>query len=88
MRTVTKVFNNNIVHAVGHDGEDVILVGAGIGFRASRGDAVNEERVEREFHPTGLVPSGAFRVLLDLPTRRSEPSRSRPTTSSAPTAPG
>lgn len=67
MRTVTKVFNNNIVHAVGADGEDVILVGAGIGYRASRGDVVNEERVEREFHPTGLVPGGAFRVLLDLP---------------------
>ncbi|MBK7819797.1 MAG: PRD domain-containing protein [Tessaracoccus sp.] len=67
MRTVTKVFNNNIVHAVDGDGEDVILVGAGVGFRASRGDSVNEDRVEREFHPTGLVPSGAFRVLLDLP---------------------
>ena len=67
MRTVTKVFNNNIVHAVGDDGQDVILVGAGVGFRASRGDTVDERRVEREFHPTGLVPSGAFRVLLDLP---------------------
>ncbi len=66
-RTIKKVFNNNIVHAVGSDGADVILVGAGIGFKAGRGRTVDESRVEREFHLTGRARSGAFRVLLEIP---------------------
>ncbi|MFT4214365.1 MAG: PRD domain-containing protein [Microbacterium sp.] len=67
MRTITKIFNNNIVSAVDADGEDVILVGAGVGYLASKGAAVDESRVEREFHLTGVGRSGAFRVLLEVP---------------------
>lgn len=67
MRTITKIFNNNIVNAVDQDGEDVILVGAGVGYLTSKGKPVDESRVEREFHLTGVGKSGAFRVLLEVP---------------------
>lgn len=67
MRIVKQTFNNNIVLAVDSDGEEVVLVGAGVGFRTGRGDRVDETRIEREFHRTGLVTGGAFRVLLELP---------------------
>ena len=67
MRTIKKVFNNNIVNAVDGNGEDVILVGAGVGFKAARGHAVDEARVEREFHLTGQSRNGTFRVLLEVP---------------------
>jgi beta-glucoside operon transcriptional antiterminator len=67
MRIVKKIFNNNIVNAVDASGDDVILVGAGVGFNTSRGKAVDESRVEREFHLTGLSTRGAFRVLLEVP---------------------
>lgn len=67
MRTITKIFNNNIVSAIDDKGEDVILVGAGVGYLTSKGKAVDEGRVEREFHLTGQARSGAFRILLELP---------------------
>ncbi len=67
VRSIKKIFNNNIVQAVSEDGDDVILVGAGIGFETSRGRPVDESRVEREFHLTGQARSGAFRVLLEVP---------------------
>ena len=67
MRTIKKIFNNNIVNAVDDDGEDVILVGAGVGYLTGRGKPVDESRVEREFHLTGLARSGTFRVLLEIP---------------------
>lgn len=67
MRTITKIFNNNIVNVVDAEGEDVILVGAGVGYLTSKGAAVDESRVEREFHLTGPSRNGAFRVLLEIP---------------------
>jgi beta-glucoside operon transcriptional antiterminator len=67
VRIVKKIYNNNIVNAVDGDGEDVILVGAGVGYLTSKGTVVDESRVEREFHLTGQAKSGAFRVLLELP---------------------
>ncbi|KQQ08499.1 PRD domain-containing protein [Rathayibacter sp. Leaf296] len=67
MRTIKKIHNNNIVSAVDADGNDVVLVGAGVGYLASKGTEVDETRVEREFHGTGLAMSGSFRVLLEVP---------------------
>ena len=67
MRRIKKIFNNNIVNAVDPGGEDVILVGAGVGFATKQGNTVDESRVEREFHVTGLARGGSFRVLLEIP---------------------
>lgn len=67
MRRIRKIFNNNIVNAVDPSGEDVILVGAGVGFATKQGNTVDESRVEREFHVTGLARGGSFRVLLEIP---------------------
>jgi beta-glucoside operon transcriptional antiterminator len=66
-RVIRKIFNNNIVSAVDAAGVDVILVGSGVGYLTGRGHAVDEAKVEREFHLTGHARNGAFRVLLEIP---------------------
>jgi beta-glucoside operon transcriptional antiterminator len=64
---VQKVYNNNVV-AVVTDGEEVVLVGRGIGFQKKPGDPVDESRVSKRFH---LAPTpagaGARSILVDLP---------------------
>lgn len=68
MRIIKKIFNNNIVNVADENGEDVILVGAGVGYLTSKGNPVDETRVEREFHLTGQsAKTGTFRILLELP---------------------
>lgn len=68
MRVISRVYNNNVVSVIDANGNDVILVGSGVGYLAKKGAPVNEARIEREFHLTGLVKDGAFRVLLEIPT--------------------
>ncbi len=48
---VKKVYNNSVVLAVDDQGRDAILLGAGLGFALSPGQAVDAERVERTFIP-------------------------------------
>lgn len=67
MRIIKQIYNNNIVLAVDPTGEEVIITGAGVGYLTGRGKPVDESRIERVFQMTGLVRSGAFRVLLELP---------------------
>jgi beta-glucoside operon transcriptional antiterminator len=47
---VLKVYNNNVVLA-SDGGREVVLTGRGLGFRAQRGDRVDEARVQQVFVP-------------------------------------
>jgi beta-glucoside operon transcriptional antiterminator len=68
MRVISKVFNNNVVSVVDRgSGEEMILVGAGLGYLAKRGQQVDDERVEKEFRLTGSNRDGMSRILVDLP---------------------
>jgi len=67
MLVIKRIYNNNIVMAVDDAHEEVIATGAGVGYLTSRGQVVNESKVERVFRMTGLAKSGGFRVLLELP---------------------
>lgn len=64
---VAKVYNNNVV-AVLADGEEVILVGRGLGYQKKRGDPVDESVVSKRFH-LAATPGGAGArgILVDLP---------------------
>lgn len=48
---IARVFNNNVVLGLEDDGREVVLLGRGLGFQVSRGDAVNQSLVERRFVP-------------------------------------
>jgi beta-glucoside operon transcriptional antiterminator len=68
MSMITKIFNNNVVTAVDKTtGEEMILVGSGVGYQAKRGQLVDPARVEKEFRLTGRGRDGLSRVLVSLP---------------------
>lgn len=46
---VVKVLNNSLVLALDEDGEEVILLGKGIGFKKSTGNHLRKEEVEKVF---------------------------------------
>jgi beta-glucoside operon transcriptional antiterminator len=65
---VAKVFNNNVVLAVGDDGVDVVLMGRGLGFGARPGDDVHASRIERTFGPGGVqTPERIAAFLAEIP---------------------
>lgn len=51
---VKQVLNNSVVLGVDETGVEVILLGAGIGFRSRPGDAVDMAAVQRTFVPEGI----------------------------------
>lgn len=67
MPRITKIFNNNVVSAVEDSGEEVVLVGAGVGYLRKRGQQVDAGRIEKVFHLTGQGRDGTTRVLVSLP---------------------
>lgn len=66
---VDKVYNNNVVQAVGQDGEECIIMGKGIGFQKKPGESIDMGAVEKIFVLDKEDLSQDFvRVSLDLPT--------------------
>lgn len=47
--TITRVLNTNAVLTTSPEGEETILLGAGLGFKHKPGDEVEEEKVEKRF---------------------------------------
>ena len=47
---IKKVINNNIV-VVNQDGQDVIVMGRGLGFKKRPGAEIDQSSVEKEFVP-------------------------------------
>lgn len=46
---ITKIFNNNIVAVLSPSREELIVTGAGVGFRKQPGDLLDVDRVEKTF---------------------------------------
>lgn len=67
MLLIKKVFNNNVLSAVEKSGEEVILVGSGLGYQAKRGQQVDMSKVEKQFRLTGNNTDGTSQVLVSLP---------------------
>jgi beta-glucoside operon transcriptional antiterminator len=64
---ITRIYNNNVVAALDH-GQEVILVGRGLGFGQQRGGLVDECCVEKRFHLAQTATgAGARGILVDLP---------------------
>lgn len=64
---ILRVFNNNVVLAVGEQGE-VIATGRGLGFQARAGDLVDTAKVHRIFVPAdGRDPDHLAQLLAQIP---------------------
>jgi beta-glucoside operon transcriptional antiterminator len=65
---ISKVFNNNVVLSLDDGGQEVVLIGRGLGFQAKPGDDVDQARVERTFVPTGgQTPERVAAFLGEIP---------------------
>lgn len=49
MYQIISSMNNNVTLAQDVNGEEVVLIGSGIGFNKNKGDTVNEEKIEKIF---------------------------------------
>ncbi len=63
-----RVFNNNVVLARSASGEEIILLGRGLGFQARPGQLVDETKVIRTFVPAdGRDPDHLAQLLAEIP---------------------
>lgn len=46
---ILKIFNNNSIVALSEDKQDIILTGAGIGYKKKPGDLVDESKIEKRY---------------------------------------
>ncbi|KAI4449461.1 Transcription antiterminator LicT [Eubacterium plexicaudatum ASF492] len=46
---VRQILNNNLILSKNSAGEEIIVKGKGIGFQKSKGDVIEEERIEKIF---------------------------------------
>lgn len=61
---IKKVINNNIVSATDSNGEEVVIMGRGLGFRAKPGDNIDGKNVEKVFKLDDKSATGKFKELL------------------------
>ncbi|MEA5155300.1 PRD domain-containing protein [Raineyella sp.] len=65
---ILRVFNNNVVLSRDASGQEVILTGRGLGFRARPGDSVDPARVARTFVPhDGRDPDNLGTQIAAIP---------------------
>jgi beta-glucoside operon transcriptional antiterminator len=62
---IRKVFNNSVVLGVDERGAELVLLGRGLGFQASPGDAVDEALIEKTFVPSGTTTVERLAAFVD-----------------------
>lgn len=61
---IVKVINNNVVSSKDMDGNEIILMGKGIGFKAKEGDEVYQEQIEKIFRMDNSNALSRFQEVL------------------------
>ncbi|MEY8352278.1 PRD domain-containing protein [Lachnospiraceae bacterium 54-53] len=61
---IDKIINNNIVSALEPDGNEVVVMGRGIGFGAKPGKEILENKIEKVFRLDGQNSLDKFKELL------------------------
>ena len=70
---IDKVYNNNVVLAKGDDGEEIIVMGRGLGFQKKSGDDLDTTLVEKTFIMQDKDTTNELtRVYLDLSLAETE----------------
>lgn len=62
---INSVINNNVVMSTDSDAEECILVGKGIGFKATIGDQINEQKVQKKFMLADKGIMAKFKRILE-----------------------
>ncbi len=61
---ILKIINNNIVSALDERGEEIIVMGKGLGFQAKAGNIINADKIEKVFRLNDESETGKFKDLL------------------------
>ncbi len=70
---IQKVINNNVISAFDENGQEVVVMGTGIGFKAHPGDPVNEEKIQKIFRIENRKIADQFKELLEnIPLERMQ----------------
>lgn len=65
---ITKVINNNVVSSIDEAGNEVILMGTGLGFKGKEGKSIDDSKIQKIFHLEDAGVSQRFKELItDLP---------------------
>ena len=65
---ISKVINNNVLSAFDENGQEVVLMGRGLGFKAKTGDDIDESRVQKVFCIENSALSRQFQeVISNIP---------------------
>ena len=62
--TIEKVINNNVVTAIDEAGQEVVLMGKGIGFQAKAGTLISKVGVEKKFVLSNQDEIGKFQEVV------------------------
>lgn len=62
---IDKIINNNVISAIENDGEEVVVMGRGIGFRMKHGMDVPKEKIEKIFRLDNPHSMNQFQTLLE-----------------------
>lgn len=63
--TINKILNNNVVITTDDNGEEVIVMGRGIGYQKSKGDLIDKEKINKIFRMSNKEVSNKFQELLN-----------------------
>ena len=70
---IEKVYNNNVVLAKGDEGEEIIVMGRGLGFQKKSGDEIDTSLVEKTFvMQDSSATNELTRVYIDLSPAETE----------------
>lgn len=70
---IDKVYNNNVVLAKGDQGEEIIVMGRGLGFQKKSGDEIEPALVEKTFVMQDSTATNELtRVYIDLSPLETE----------------
>ena len=61
---ILKIINNNIVSALDDSGEEIIVMGKGLGFHAKSGQSITQDKIEKVFRLNSKSETGKFQELL------------------------
>ena len=61
---ITKIINNNIVSAADGDGQEIIVMGRGLGFKVKPGERIPKDKIEKIFRMDSPTSASRFKDLI------------------------
>ena len=63
---VRKILNNNVITSNGEDGQEIIIVGNGIGWKQKVGEPVDESKIDKIFRMDTVSSTARLKQLFLL----------------------